>query len=233
MGFIFILLYFLIIALVIEVSVVLFNTTGMKTRVSRFQVISMLTGTGFTTDESKVILDHPVRRKIAAFLILFGAFSLAVIISSISNILADDLRITELIIIVGLLSVIFIILKTPIVKKKFSKQIDDEMEHHYQMYERPIKDVLFLNDEDLVTQVTIDEESQCISKKIDDFIDREDDISVLFINRGEIQIRKELYTTTINAGDQIYLYGNKNDIERRFSKEIRRYEKREEEKLNN
>ncbi|MCO0598298.1 hypothetical protein NGI46_12605 [Peribacillus butanolivorans] len=85
MNVVFMVLYFLIIGLVIEISVTLLKLTGLKNTVARFQVISMLTGTGFTTDESKSIIDHPVRIKLSMFLILFGAFSLAVIISSIST----------------------------------------------------------------------------------------------------------------------------------------------------
>jgi uncharacterized membrane protein YphA (DoxX/SURF4 family) len=208
----FILLYFLIIALVIEIAVVLLNLTGMKTKVSRFQVISMLTGTGFTTDESKVIMDHPVRRKIGAFLILFGAFSLAVIISSISNILANDLRIKELSYICIGLVILLTVLHTPWIKKKASNKLEDEIEKHYQLYERPIKDVLYLNEDDLVTDLVVEEDSKLIGQKIENIISRDDDISILFIKRGKVQIRRGLYDSEIREGDQLFLYGNKNEI---------------------
>jgi hypothetical protein len=220
MKVLFIFLYFLIIALVIEIAVAFFNWTGMKTKVSRFQVISMLTGTGFTTDESKVIIDHPVRRKIAAFLILFGAFSLAVIISSISNILADDLRIKELSIICAVLVVSVAVIQTPWIKKKASKKMEDKMEKNYQMYELPIKDVLYLNEGDLVTDLVVAEESKLVGKKVEDIISREDDISVLFIKRGKVQIRRELYDCDIQEGDQVFLYGNQNEIENKFKAEL-------------
>lgn len=104
MNVVFMVLYFLIIGLVIEISVTLLKLTGLKNTVARFQVISMLKGTGFTTEEPKSIIDHPVRRKISMFF-LFGAFSLAVIISSISTLLTDDLRLMELSIIIGILTI--------------------------------------------------------------------------------------------------------------------------------
>ncbi|RFU62182.1 TrkA C-terminal domain-containing protein [Peribacillus glennii] len=220
MEFLFILLYFLIITLVIEISVVLFNFTGMETKVSRFQVISMLTGTGFTTDESKVIIDHPVRRKIAAFLILFGAFSLAVIISSISNILADDLRTKELSFICAGLVIFVAVLYTPWVKKRATIKLEEEMEQHYQMFERPVKDVLYLDENDLVTDIVVSEGSKLVGRKIMDIIMKEDDISILFIQRGKVRIRRELYDSEIQEGDQIYLYGNGKEIEEKFKKEL-------------
>lgn len=220
MGYVFIMLYFVIIGFVIEISVMLFHFTGLKTKISRFQVISMLTATGFTTDESKIIIDHPIRRKIASFLILFGAFSLAVIISSISNILSDDLRLKELSIICGVLFVILAILKLPLTRKKLTRSFKRELENEFQIYERPLKDVLYLDSEDFVTEMDITEHSKLVGKRISDILDEEEDIRILFIKRGEVWIRKDLFSCTLNQGDQVLLYGNKKEIEEKFAREL-------------
>ncbi|RFU70639.1 hypothetical protein D0469_05755 [Peribacillus saganii] len=220
MDFLFILLYFLIIALVIEISVRLFVLTGIDTKVSRFQVISMLTGTGFTTDESKVIIDHPIRRNIGTFLILFGAFSLAVIISSISNLLASDLRILELSIISAILMIVLLVLRTANVKKRFENILEKEMENNYALHEHPIKEILYLDENDLVTDVVIKENSPHIGLKIEDIITFEQDILVLYLKRGEINIRKKASQEEIKAGDQIFLYGNQQEIEEIFHPEL-------------
>lgn len=220
MGYVFIMLYFVIIGFVIEISVMLFHFTGLKTKISRFQVISMLTATGFTTDESKIIIDHPIRRKIASFLILFGAFSLAVIISSISNILSDDLRLKELSIICGVLFAILAILKLPLTRKKLTRSFKRELENEFQIYERPVKDVLYLDSEDFVTEMNITEHSKLVGKRISDILDDEEDIRILFIKRGEVWIRKDLFSCTLNQGDQVLLYGNKKEIEEKFAREL-------------
>ncbi|MCM3315520.1 TrkA C-terminal domain-containing protein [Rummeliibacillus stabekisii] len=220
MGYVFIMLYFVIIGFVIEISVMLFHFTGLKTKISRFQVISMLTATGFTTDESKIIIDHPIRRKIASFLILFGAFSLAVIISSISNILSDDLRLKELSIICGVLFAILAILKLPLTRKKLTRSFKRELENEFQIYERPVKDVLYLDSEDFVTEMNITEHSKLVGKRISDILDEEEDIRILFIKRGEVWIRKDLFSCTLNQGDQVLLYGNKKEIEEKFAREL-------------
>ncbi|GEL04440.1 TrkA C-terminal domain-containing protein [Rummeliibacillus stabekisii] len=222
MGYVFIMLYFVIIGFVIEISVMLFHFTGLKTKISRFQVISMLTATGFTTDESKIIIDHPIRRKIASFLILFGAFSLAVIISSISNILSDDLRLKELSIICGVLFAILAILKLPLTRKKLTRSFKRELENEFQIYERPVKDVLYLDSEDFVTEMNITEHSKLVGKRISDILDEEEDIRILFIKRGEVWIRKDLFSCTLNQGDQVLLYGNKKEIEEKFARELNR-----------
>lgn len=107
----FILLYLAIMALVIEIAAMLFMATGLKKQIARYQVISMLTATGFTTDEASLIIDHPIRRKISAAVILFGYFSLAVMISSIASLLSNDLRINWLLAAVATLFVLLLILK--------------------------------------------------------------------------------------------------------------------------
>ncbi|MEK4066729.1 hypothetical protein [Peribacillus sp. FSL R5-0717] len=226
MNVLFMLLYFIIIVLVIEISVTLMKLTGLKGTVARFQVISMLTGTGFTTDESKSIIDHPIRRKISMFLILFGAFSLAVIISSISTLLTDDLRLMELSIIIGILLVLTILVKVPFLNNRLSNKMKSEMYNHYELWEHPIEEVLFLEDEDVVMEIDIYEDSEFIDVKAFDVISDGADINILFIESGEVKIRKELYEYKIKLGDNLFLYGNKKEIEETFSKEIEEMKKK-------
>jgi len=48
------------------------EATGMERPKARFQVLSAITGTGFTTSESEAIVNHPRRRRIATWLIFIG-----------------------------------------------------------------------------------------------------------------------------------------------------------------
>lgn len=220
MNLVFMLLYFIIIGLVIEVSVTLFKLTGLENTVARFQVISMLTGTGFTTDESNSIIDHPVRRKISMFLILFGVFSLAVIISSISTMLSDNLRIKELSIIMAILMLLIIIVKLPFIYNRLSNKMHSEMHNHYNLWEHPIKEVLFLEEDDVVMKLDINKDSELINQNAGEVISRGIDINILFIKSGEAKIRKKLSKHELKLGDKLFLYGNKKEIEENFSKEI-------------
>ncbi|OCA87504.1 hypothetical protein A8F95_09395 [Bacillus wudalianchiensis] len=216
MGMVFMMLYFLIVAFVIEISVILFNLTGLEEAVSRYQVISMLTNTGFTTDEAQLIIDHPVRRRLSMFLILFGAFSLAVVISSITNILSNDLRLKELMVINIVLLVILMIGKTPFIRERLKKRLNREMEKKLEISELPIKDALYLDENDLVTDIVIKEDSKFIDKKAADLVERDEDISILFIKRGKVNIRNRLDEEKIQEGDQLFIYGNQEAIENKF-----------------
>ncbi|HZG71121.1 MAG TPA: TrkA C-terminal domain-containing protein [Chondromyces sp.] len=219
-DYLFILLYTIIIALVIEISAVLFIITGLDKTIARYQVISMLTGTGFTTDESKLIIDHPVRRRISAFLILFGAFSLAVIISSITNILSKDLRLAELTWITVVLFVLLLFGKTPAIRKWLKSLLNREMKQNLSLSDLPINEALYLEEDDWVTSIPIREDSNFIGQTIEEAIKDREDISLLFIKRGEIFLRKELSGEKIKAGDDLFIYGNRTEIEKKFEKEL-------------
>lgn len=56
--------------------------TGLSREKARFQVISLLTTSGFTTRESELIMGHKVRRKIAKLIMLFGYIFTATVMST-------------------------------------------------------------------------------------------------------------------------------------------------------
>ncbi|MFE1243489.1 TrkA C-terminal domain-containing protein [Fictibacillus sp. NPDC058756] len=231
MGFVFTLLYFAIIAVVIEINVLLFTLTGLKKEIARFQVISMFTATGFTTGESELILEHPIRRRLSTFLILFGVFSLAVIISAISNILSDEFRSIELGMITLVLIGLYLILSIPKFKRYLVKSFEGHLEKQYNLADLPLRDVMYFDEDDVVIELPIHKNSSVIGKKLKDVIEMEDDMLVLFIKRGDVTLRKDSYTTEIQEGDMIFLYGNQNSLTKRFKKEMEELkEKTEKEK---
>ncbi|ANX13308.1 hypothetical protein ABE41_014965 [Fictibacillus arsenicus] len=231
MGFLFTLLYFAIIAVVIEINVLLFTLTGLKKEIARFQVISMFTATGFTTGESELILEHPIRRRLSTFLILFGVFSLAVVISAISNILSDEFRSIELGMITLALIGLYLILSMPKFKRYLEKSFEGHLEKQYNLADLPLRDVMYFDEDDVVIELPIHKNSSVIGKKLKDVIEIEDDMLVLFIKRGDVTLRKDSYTTEIQEGDMIFLYGNQDSLTKRFKKEMEELkEKTEKEK---
>ncbi|MGA9227702.1 MAG: TrkA C-terminal domain-containing protein [Mesobacillus sp.] len=216
MGILFIFIYLFIVFTVIEINSSIFVATGLDRKIARFQVISMLTGTGFTTGESELIIDHPVRRKLGAFLILFGAFSLAVIISVITQLLSDTFYTMEIAYTAGALLVILFILRVPGVKNRLSEKLKSEMEETYELADLPIRDVLLMEEDDKVREISIDEESRFAGKKFDEIVGIEDDLILLFIKRGDIAIRNKAYQTELEPGDRLVLYGSNPLIDDKF-----------------
>jgi len=61
---------------VVRIASVALRLTGLSDDVARFQSLSALTGTGFTTHEAEMIVNYPLRRKILSALMVFGNLGL-------------------------------------------------------------------------------------------------------------------------------------------------------------
>lgn len=128
-------LFVVIIAFIIvsEIFTILFRLTGLPEKKARFQAVSLLTTSGFTTAESELIMKVTLRRKIArAAMILgytFSAAFISVLVSLIINVGTDGNKETteDLWIVVASLTavlVLFIILtKIKFVKNGFDKLV--------------------------------------------------------------------------------------------------------------
>ena len=69
-----------------ELFTFFFRLTGLPAEKARFQVISLLTGTGFTTRESEIILSSRIRRRLARVTMLFGYVFNVTIVSAFINV---------------------------------------------------------------------------------------------------------------------------------------------------
>lgn len=57
--------------------------TGLSPQVARFQALSAFTGTGFTTSEADSIVNHPLRRRIVALLMIIGNMGLVTVLATV------------------------------------------------------------------------------------------------------------------------------------------------------
>lgn len=78
---------FLIYFIFIEIFTVLFRLTGMSKNKSRFQVISLFTNSGYTTQEAELIVNNQMRRKLATTTMLLGYALNVTVISVLINII--------------------------------------------------------------------------------------------------------------------------------------------------
>jgi hypothetical protein len=228
MNLLFLSIYLVIIIAVIEIFVILFRLTGLKMEVSRFQVISLMTGTGFTTGESELILGHPIRRKLATFLILFGAFSFAVIISSISQFLSNDLRTKEILSGACTVIVVLCVLKLASIQEMLSRLFNRKMKQNVELADLPIREVFLQNKEDALLNLHIYKDSDLINHTLNQVIKEHNklELIVLFIKRGDVKIRKNVYDTSLHEGDQILLFGTKTVIRKIFNRDINKMEEK-------
>ncbi len=76
----------LIYSVIIELFTILFRFTGLPEDKARFQVISVLTGCGFTTRESEIMLTTRSRRRLMRVTMIFGYVFNITVISAFINV---------------------------------------------------------------------------------------------------------------------------------------------------
>jgi hypothetical protein len=62
--------------IVVRIASTIMRLTGLPDNVARFQCLSALTGTGFTTRESELIVNYPIRRRVLMTLMILGNLGL-------------------------------------------------------------------------------------------------------------------------------------------------------------
>jgi len=102
-----------------ELFTFFFRLTGLPAEKSRFQVISLLTGTGFTTRESEMILSSRRRRSLARITMLFGYVFNITIVSAFINVFLSvksvqvNSEFLGFLIPLGTVALIFIFMRVP------------------------------------------------------------------------------------------------------------------------
>ena len=102
-----------------ELFTFFFRLTGLPAERARFQVISLLTGTGFTTRESELVMGSRRRRRLARVTMLFGYVFNITIVSAFINVFLSvkviqvGYQFFSFLIPLGTVALIFVFMRVP------------------------------------------------------------------------------------------------------------------------
>ena len=118
-----------------ELFTILFRFTGLPDEKARFQVISLLTGCGFTTRESELILSSRPRRRLARVTLLFGyVFNITIVSAFINVFLSLKLKqvghyYAGVLIPLAAVTIIFVFMRVPIIRAWGDNQLQKLADH--------------------------------------------------------------------------------------------------------
>ena len=122
---------FIIVYIVIsDIITILFRLTGMTEEKARFQVISLLTNSGFTTRESEAVVSSKLRRRLARATMLFGyAFTVTIVSTTVNFFMTmDRTELDSLLILLPILAAVLVafhlIRRSSFVKTRFDRAIE-------------------------------------------------------------------------------------------------------------
>ncbi len=207
-------IFIAVFTLFVEIFTTIFMLTGLSHTKSKFQVISMLTSTGFTTSESEVIMLDPFRRRYAQVLIVLGYCANVTIVSMLVSSIASNNNWYQYIIAIVLLVIFILILNNRTLRSK----IDPKIQRFgarliYGKSENYLIILESLNDK-IVGKIklnTLPTEFDGISIA-DMGINHKYEIQILAIEREKRILRHVTKDDYLKLNDLILVYGDKKNI---------------------
>ncbi len=209
----------------IEIFTVLFQLTGLSKQKARFQVISILTGTGYTTKESELVTSSRIRRNIAQAIMIFGFISSATIVTLLFSFINSFKGFThrELVFIFGA----FLVVYSLIVISKAGKILDRAIE------KIATRALFGKNTNVIVTKDSYDNDvviaeivikfmpKQLMGKRLEDASLTRQGIMLLAIERENQIITQITKDTVLEVNDTITVFGPLYNINHVFYRSIK------------
>ena len=225
----------------VEVFSVAFKLTGLATSKIRFQVASLFTSTGFTTNESELIVNDERRRKIAIACIYTGHIFSVVIMGLIINVFfsigvsvgsgtSTEYTFTEwyfiIFYIAAALFLLMVFIKIPPINRRFQKLLESiAINSSKKSRNTNIITVLDLYGKHAIAEVVLNKIPEFAKEKslIEMGLTKKFLINVLSIRRGKriVEVTKD---TMFSKGDVLVIYGLINDIKEAFINSLEKKE---------
>ncbi len=206
----FILTYIFIFMLSIEFFTAIFQIGGMSRTKARFQVLSLLTNSGFKTKESEFITNDNFKRRVAVAIMVYTYVSLLVFISTLVYVAVNGDLLTLFVYVIAEIIVFYNIFTVVAVKKLIYNFVYWlSTKHLLEKDSNTLKVIEEYNNKVLATVI--------IHSLADDIEDVEIqtleqlstlEIQVLCIERQSVLINTVLPTQKLLVGDKVTVYGD-------------------------
>ena len=197
--------------LITRVATVILTATGMSREAARFQARSAFSGAGFTTRESEAVVDHPVRRKVIATLMLLGSAGVVAVVSTlILGLGRGDVgqrwwRVLELV--VGLLAIVFVS-RSRWVDQRLTALISRLLRRYTELPGRDVAGLVDLAGGYAVIELAVAEGDWVAGRTLGDLRLRDEGLVVLGITRQDGRyVAGPGAATHVTVGDILVLYG--------------------------
>lgn len=198
----------------VRIGATAFEVTGIPWERAKFQALSAFTNAGFTTSESEHIVDHPLRRKIASYLIIFGNAGIVTVIGSFASaFVGTDLTeaLINVLIIAAGLAVLTWLLRRQGIGKRLRFELSRLLMNRFNV--TPTADAMLRFDRGyIISRQRLAPDSPVVGQRLLDLRLPEKQITVLAIERGEEYIAVPTGGDALQAGDALVVYGEEAQI---------------------
>jgi TrkA-C domain len=196
------------------------EATGMERSRARFQAISALTGTGFTTREAENIVGHPRRRLIISWMMFLGSvgiilFLLLLFILVIVGAKPAKPTSPYILVLAALPAVALLVLFWIGVLDKLGTVIVNRFKRSkYFKPELSTTEIIYQAGEHSLARLTVGRAAPEVGSKISDTSLAKADVRVLAIERGDKVLFYPEAKEIVQAGDHLIYFGTTEEVKK-------------------
>ncbi|MDY6845334.1 MAG: TrkA C-terminal domain-containing protein [Thermodesulfobacteriota bacterium] len=205
--------------LLVRASAIALMMTGLDEKRARFQALSAFSGTGFTTKEAESVVNHPLRRQIITWIMVFGnAGIVTVIVTTTSSFVTSRGHARSLNILFLLLGIILIykIATHKRLMRKWENFIENKFIKSHVFEEDVVEDLLHLIEDYGLIRVIIKDNSPLIGSSILEHRLPDKGLLVLGIERNKNWLPIPKAQENIHEGDKLVVYGSLSMLRKLF-----------------
>lgn len=203
--------------LVIRAATVALTLTGISEDIARFQVRSALTGVGYSTDESNIVLRYPIRRRIISFLMVIGS---AGIISAMATLVVSFAR-TEPVsrwlqfgLLIAGIAALALLARSRWLERYFNGVVEKFLVRRTNFHPQQILRLVELPENYEIAELRPEPDSELVGRTLQKLDIERGEFRVLGIERDDgsfIGIPKA--KSPILSGDRLLVYGQRNILD--------------------
>lgn len=197
--------------LVTRIATSALTHTGLSRETARFQARSAFTGVGYTTTEAERIVNHPVRRRIALFLMLLGNAGIVTVVSSLIIGFVGERQATpwaKIALLAAGVVALWLASSSRWVDRKLSHLIDRALARYTDLEVRDYASLLHLAGEYHVSELMCQQDDWLEGQSLAELRLRDEGVMVLGITRDDgTYLGAPDGDTVVRAGDTLLLYG--------------------------
>jgi MFS family permease len=196
------------------------EATGMERSRARFQAISALTGTGFTTREAENIVGHPRRRLIVSWMMFLGSVGIILFLLLLFVLIVIGTQPSKptspfVYILSAIPAVILLVLFWLGVLDKLGTLIVNRLKRSkYFRPELSTTEIIYQAGDHSLARLTVGKLAPEVGSKIKDTSLAKADVRVLAIERGDKVLFYPEAKEVVLAGDRLIYYGQTEEIKK-------------------
>lgn len=207
--------------IVTRVAAMALMFTGLSREAAKFQARSAFTGSGFTTQESEMVVTHPVRRQIVMVLMLLGNVGVATVAATVMvSIMSTSnstwqTQLLLFVVLIGGVAFLWVFFTSRWVERHMNRGIAWLLKRLTDLDVRDYVSLLELSRGYAVTEILVESRDWMAEKTLASLRLSDEGILILSIRRdGGIYHGTPRGEDVIHAGDVLIVYGNLDDVDK-------------------